>query len=471
MKKNLLTGICLLIAGSFLVAQQAKAPNIIFIFADDLGYGEVGCYGQTKIETPRIDRMAADGMRFTRFYSGSTVCAPARCSFLTGKHTGHTAIRGNLPFAPEGQIPLPDSVKTFANLLQQKGYATAAFGKWGLGFNQNSGDPNRHGFDRFYGYNCQSLAHDYYPPYIWDNQQKVEFPANRSQDAVYSAAVIHQEALNYIRHTGDKPFFIYLPYTLPHGDVIGPHDSLYAHYVKKFNEPPLTGDKLKTRPHNMVPEPYPHAQFAAMVSRLDQYVGEIIDAVNATGQADNTLIIFTSDNGPHRENGGDPAFFNSSAGFRGIKRDLYEGGIRVPFIACWPGRIKPGNSHAPAALWDMYPTILELAGIRGKNNSDGYSLTPVFFQQGKRKTHTYFYWEFHENNGRQAVSWKNWKAIRLNVSTATPSPIELYDLSADPGENNNLADKFPGIVKKMERWMNESHTGTPDWPFLFREKK
>lgn len=471
MKKNfLLFIISLLGTASVITAQQTKTPNIIFIFADDLGYGEVGCYGQQKIETPNMDQLAANGIRFTRFYSGSTVCAPARCSFLTGKHTGHTVIRGNLPFAPEGQIPLPDSVKTVANLLQQQGYATAAFGKWGLGFNQNSGDPNLHGFDRFYGYNCQSIAHDYYPPYIWDNHTKIEFPENKTKDSTYSAAVIHREAIRYIQSAGNKPFFLYLPYTIPHGDIIGPHDSLYNYYVKKFGEAPLTGNKLKTPPQNMVPEPYPHAQFAAMVARLDQYVGEIIETVKAKGLADNTLIIFSSDNGPHRENGGDPVFFNSSGIYRGIKRDLYEGGIRVPFMAYWPGKIKPGISEEPAALWDLYPTILELTGIKQKNNSDGYSLLPVLLNKGKRKTHTYFYWEFHENNGRQAVSWKNWKAIRLNASTANPSPIELYDLSTDPGEKNNLAEKYPAIVMKMEKWMREAHVPDPGWPFLFSEK-
>jgi arylsulfatase A-like enzyme len=215
-------------------AQQSKSykqPNIIFILADDLGYGEIGCYGQQKIETPNIDRLAKKGMRFTQFYSGSSVCAPARSSFLTGQHTGHTPIRGNKPFGPEGQTPLPDSVVTLANILQQHGYATAAVGKWGLGFNQNSGDPNKKGFDQFYGYNCQSLAHDYYPPYLWDNHNKVEFPENKTADVTYSAAQIQSEALKYIQQQGEKPFFLYLAYTLPHGDVIGPHYSLYNHYA------------------------------------------------------------------------------------------------------------------------------------------------------------------------------------------------------------------------------------------------
>lgn len=466
---------CILIIALFTLQQavisgQTKRPNIIFIFADDLGYGEIGCYGQQKIETKEIDRMAANGLKFTRFYSGSTVCAPARTSFLTGMHTGHTLIRGNLPFGPEGQIPLPENAKTFANYLQENGYATAAFGKWGLGFNQNSGDPNKHGFDRFYGYNCQSLAHDYFPPYLWDNHTKVELEINKTKDSVYSAALIHQQALQYIKEAGTQPFFMYLPYTLPHGDVIGPHDAWYQYYVKKFNETPLSGAKLKTRPHNMVPEPLPHAQFAAMISRLDQYVGEIIKAIADKGLAENTLIIFTSDNGPHRENGGDPDFFNSNAGYRGIKRDLYEGGIRVPYVAYWPGHIKASVSNEPAALWDMYPTILELAAVKAKQKTDGYSLVPVYLQERKRKTHEYFYWEFHENDGSQAISWKNWKAIRLKVSTAEPSPVELYDLSKDPEEKTNLANQFPAIVNKLSGWMMKAHVYNPDWPLLYNEK-
>jgi arylsulfatase A-like enzyme len=213
------------------------------------------------------------------------------------------------------------------------------------------------------------------------------------------------------------------------------------------------------------------AQFAAMISILDQYVGEIIKAIADKGLAENTLIIFTSDNGPHRENGGDPEFFNSSGAFRGIKRDLYEGGIRVPYVAYWPGKIKPAVNHAPAALWDMYPTILELAGIKNKVKTDGLSLVPVLLNKGKRKQHKYFYWEFHENNGRQAISWKNWKAIRLNVSTATPSPVELYDISKDPEEKNNLAEQFPAIVNKLSVWMMKAHVYNPEWPLLFSEKK
>ncbi len=469
MKKILLVIplICLL----YSCTSVAQKPNIIFIFADDLGYGDVGCYGQQKIETPNIDGMAAKGIRFTQFYSGSTVCAPARCSFLTGLHTGHIAIRGNKSISPEGQSPLPDSVITFANNLQQNGYATAAFGKWGLGFHQNSGDPNKKGFDRFYGYNCQSLAHDYYPPYLWDNHQKVDLPANNKSDSIYSAALIHQQALQYIQQSGGQPFFIYLPYTLPHGDVIGPSDEFYQYYVKKFKEQPLTGEKLKTRQHNATPEPQQHAQFAAMIARLDQYVADIAKAIADKGIADNTLIIFTSDNGPHRENGGDPDFFDSNGEFRGIKRDLYEGGIRVPFIAYWPGKIKQDVYTEPAVLYDMYPTIMQLAGIKYRNKIDGISLVPALLKKRKQKKHNYFYWEFHENSGRQALRWRNWKAVRLEVNKNENAPIELYNLATDPGEKTNLAQHYPSIVKKMASFMKEAHVNNPDWALLKSEIK
>lgn len=462
-----------LIISTLCNAQKAtdKRPNIIFILADDLGYGEIGCYGQQKIETPNIDRLAKNGLRFTQFYSGSPVCAPARSSFFTGQHTGHTVIRGNKPFPPEGQTPLPDSVITLANILQQNGYATAAFGKWGLGFNENSGDPNKKGFDKFFGYNCQSIAHDYYPPYLWDNHTRVDLYANKETDSIYSAALIQQHAINYIKQKNTRPWFLYLAYTLPHGDVTGPKDERYRYYATKFKEPPLTGKALQTRAHNKKPEPLPHAQFAAMVSRLDAYVGEIINALVKTGELQNTLIIFSSDNGPHRENGGDPEFFNSNGPYRGIKRDLYEGGIRVPFIASWPGKIKPAVTTQAAALWDLYPTFLELAGIKKPATADGISLLPTFLKTRLQPQHDYLYWEFHENDGRQAVRWKNWKLVKLNVNNADKTITELYDLNKDLAEQINLVDQFPDVVNQMARMMREAHVYNPDWPLLPGEFK
>jgi len=444
-------------------AQKPTKPNIIFIFADDLGYGDIGCYGQQKIETPNIDKLAQKGMKFMQFYSGSTVCAPSRSSFLTGLHTGHTAIRGNVSYPPEGQTPIPDSVITFANILQQNGYATAAFGKWGLGYITTSGDPNKKGFDLFYGYNCQSLAHNYYPDHLWNNHDRIDFAA---KDSSYSADIIHQQAIQYIKNSGEKPFFIYLPYTIPHGEVIVPHDSTYYHYIKKFKEQPVTAKRMYDgRPLGE----YPHASFAAMVSRLDKYVGEIVKLVEEKGIANNTLIIFTSDNGPHKEGGGDPDYFNSNGIYKGIKRDLYEGGIRVPFIAYLPGKIRSSVVDKPAALWDMYPTFLQMAGVSVKKNIDGISLVPTFFQTGKQKQHEYFYWEFHENDGRQAIRWGKWKAIKLAVSKISDPAIELYDLDKDPQEINNIAAQNPDVVKKMAELFSKEHRYDPDWPLLFKE--
>ena len=451
-------------------AQKNIKPNIIFIFADDLGYGDIGCYGQQKIETPNIDKLAQKGMKFTQFYSGSTVCAPARSSFLTGLHTGHTAIRGNKHMHQRDKhhylIPLSHLRTYFSKMVMQ--LQLSVNGDWGL--LNNSGDPNKKGFDKFYGYNCQSLAHDYFPPYIWDNHDKVDLSVNKTNDSIYSASLIHYKAIEYIKQqSSSKPFFIYLPYTLPHGDVIGPHDELYNYYVKKFNEQPLTGKDLRTRAHNMIPEPLPHAQFAAMVGRLDKYVGEIVKAIEERGLAENTLIIFTSDNGPHKENGGDPEFFNSNGIYKGIKRDLYEGGIRVPFIAYLPGKIRSSVIDKPAALWDMYPTFLQMAGVPVKKKIDGISLVPTLFQTGKQKQHEYFYWEFHENDGRQAIRWGKWKAIKLAVTKVSDPAIELYDLDKDPQEINNIAAQNPEIVKKMAELFSKEHQYNPDWPLLFKE--
>ena len=304
---------------------------------------------------------------------------------------------------------------------------------------------------------------------IRDSHNKVDLSINKQYDSIYAAALIQQQALQFINEQGNKPFFMYLPYTLPHGDVIGPHDSLYNYFKQKFNEQPLTGAALKTRPHNMKPEPYPHAQFAAMVGRLDMYVGEIVKTIEAKGLAENTLIIFSSDNGPHKENGGDPDFFNSNGIYRGIKRDLYEGGIRVPFLAYWPTKIKQSVEHDPYALWDMYPTFLELAKIPVTETIDGISLVPTLLNKRKQKKHGYFYWEFHENNGRQAVLWGKWKAVRLNVNEEMDAPVELYDLSTDPSEQNNLAANYPAVVQKIKQLMKEAHSSNRDWPLLKSE--
>ena len=451
-----------------LLAQKTKKqPNIILIIADDLGYGDVGCYGQQKIKTPNIDRLAKMGMRFTQFYSGSTVCAPARSSLMTGLHTGHTPVRGNKGFEPEGQTPLPDSAVTFPMLLQKAGYTTAAFGKWGLGFITTSGDPNKKGFDEFYGYNCQSLAHNYFPDHLWHNHDRIDLSGNLKSDSLYSADLIHQEALKFLKAKQDKPFFLYLPYTLPHADVVAPHDEVYDYYVKNFNEQPVELKSNDNEKHHF--DPQPHAAFAAMVARLDKCVGEVITAVKEKGLEENTMIIFTSDNGPHKENGGDPQFFNSNGGLRGIKRDLYEGGIRIPFIAYQKGMTKAGSVNTkPYALWDLYPTFLEMAGAPPRKNIDGFSLLPVL--SGKKgEEHEYFYWEFHEQGGKQAVRMGEWKAVKNGVSANSNAAVELYNLKADPSEKNNVAAQHPDIVKKAEEIIKEAYVFNKDWPLLKAE--
>ena len=468
----LLSGLLLLpgLAGK-LRAQQIR-PNIIFILADDLGYGDPGCYGQQKIETPHIDALAARGLRFTQFYAGTAVCAPSRASFMTGMHTGHTAVRGNRGFKPEGQFPLPDSTRTIARVLRDNGYRTADFGKWGLGYPGSSGEPLKQGFDLFYGYNCQTQAHNYYPDHLWQDDQRVELPANKTGDSIYSADLIHQHAMQFLQGARKGPFFLWLSYTLPHAALSVPHDSVYDYYVRKFGEPARTKDETK-RYETAAFEPYPHAAYAAMVARLDKYVGEITGEVDRQGIAGNTLILFGSDNGPHEEGGNEPGFFDSNGPLRGIKRDLYEGGIRVPFIAAWKGKIKEGTSSDFAgAFWDLLPTFEEMAGVSKPDTGiDGISILPTLLGRKGQVQHEYLYWEFHENDGRQAVRWKQWKGVRLNVSKQKDAPVELYDLNKDPSEKINLAAEHPDIVKKIAGFMQESHRSDKNWPLLADEVK
>lgn len=451
-------------------ATVQKQPNIIFIFADDLGYGDIGSYGQQKIKTPNIDALAKNGLKFMQFYAGSTVCAPSRASFMTGLHTGHTPVRGNKTFEPEGQTPLPDSSVTIAMELQKAGYRTAAFGKWSLGFVTTSGAPSKKGIETFFGYNCQSLAHNYYPDHLWNNDKRIDLTDNPESNTVFSADLIHQKAIEFIdEQKMDKPFFLYLPYTLPHVDLTPPHDSIYNYYVQLFNEPPLKETDKRNLNKTYV-ELYPHAAFAAMVARLDKYVGEIVAMVNEKGIAENTLIIFSSDNGPHREKGGDPDFFDSNGKFRGIKRDLYEGGIRVPMIISWKGKIKEGSTtdHV-TALWDLFPTFQEIANISVEKNIDGISILPLLMNK-PQPDHEYLYWELHEAGGKQAVLWKNWKAVKLNVSIGKNEPLELYDIAKDPSEEMNVAAENKEIVKQIEAFMKEAHQKNNDW-ILFPEEK
>jgi arylsulfatase A-like enzyme len=437
--------------------------------ADDLGYADLSCYGQQRFTTPNLDKMALDGMRFLQFYSGSTVCAPARASLMTGLHTGHTPIRGNRAMQPEGQYPLPENTVTIASQLQRNGYNTGAFGKWGLGPPESTGEPLKNGFNTFYGYICQSLAHNYFPAYVWNNRQKEIFPENETRHNIYSADTIHREAIQFLeKQTTANPFFLFLPYTIPHGDVMVPHDVVFESFRIRYNEEQLP--RPPSTPSSRVFEPFPHAGFAAMVTRLDKFVGEVLETLKKKGLAENTLVLFTSDNGPHRENGGDPEFFDNNGIFRGIKRDLYEGGIRVPFIAYWPGKVKAGTiNDEPLALWDLFPTFQQLAGIPVSKNIDGISIVPALTGR-RQRSHDFLYWEFHEQGGKQAVRVQDWKGIKLDVSVRPDSPIELYNLKHDPGEKTNLASEYPEIVKRIAQIMKESHKPDPEWPLLSSEK-
>ncbi|MHA7130859.1 arylsulfatase [Algoriphagus namhaensis] len=454
-------------------------PNIIFILADDLGYGDIGVFGQQYIDTPNLDRLAANGMIFTDFYSGATVCAPSRSAFMTGLHTGHTPIRGNTEVEPEGQSPMPDSVLTVAKVLREAGYATGAFGKWGLGFPGSEGDPVNQGFEKFFGYNCQRYAHRYYPDYLWDNFEKVDLPGNDwTTKGDFAPDLIQQEALRFIQKNKEKPFFLFRPMVMPHAELAAPEDEILAKYKVKFPEEKAfvsTRAGADYGPDMSIPayqsQLYPHATFAAMVERIDKYVGEIVAELEALGLAENTLIIFASDNGAHLEGGADPEFFDSNGIYRGHKRDLYEGGIRTPMIAYWPGKVKAGaQSDFIGAFWDLLPTFADLAGVKVDAQLDGISFVPSLFGTGEQKTHDYLYWEFHEQGGKQAVRQGNWKLVKLQVFGGEEPVFELYDLSTDPSETTDLSDKNPEKLAELIALIDQARTPNRKFPLLKSER-
>lgn len=428
-------------------------PNIIFIMADDLGYGDLSCYGQQKFSTPNLDRMAAEGMRFTNYYSGSTVCAPARSSLLTGLHTGHTPIRGNSEVQPEGQRPMPADTRTFAHLLKEGGYTTGVVGKWGLGYPGSVSEPLKMGFDYFFGYNCQRHAHHYFVDYQWENDQRVEYP-----EKIYSHDETTHKGFEFISQNSDKPFMLYMAYAIPHAEMVLPEE-----YIEPFR-----GKYPEPKPHppgqHYGEQSHPRAALAAMITHLDSDIGRLMQLLKDLGIDDNTIVIFTSDNGPHVEGGNDPEFFNSNGGLRGFKRDLYEGGIRVPFIARWPGRINPGaTSDHISAHWDMYPSFCELAGIHPESNIDGISILPAL--TGKEQTaHEYLYWEFHEQGARQAVRMGKWKGVKYNLREGNRQ-LELFNLETDKAETTDVAQKYPEITARIEQILAETRVSSPEFPF------
>ena len=465
-----------------------RKPNIVFIMADDLGYGDLGCYGQTKIKTPNIDAIRDAGMKLTNHYSGAPVCAPARCVLMTGKHLGHAFIRGNMQYrkSQEGQYPIPDSEVTIAELLRKQGYVSGGFGKWGLGAPQTSGQPLNQGFDRFFGYNCQTVAHNFYPTYLWDNDKKIAlnnpaFPAyaNLAEDAdasdpqlyakfrgnVYAPDLIGEQAVKFVTDHKDKPFFLYVPTTVPHLALQIPEDSLEQYEGKLGKDEPFTKGAY-------LPNRTPHATYAAMVTRMDRDVGNIVTEVKKQGLEDDTIFIFTSDNGPlwDRFGGTDTDFFNSNAGMRGRKGSVYEGGIRIPCVIAWKGHIKPGStSDRVTGFEDWLPTLLELVGAEAATPKglDGISFAPTLLGE-KQNEREYLYREFPEYGGQQAIRIGDWKGVRQDLNrpgkSYNPDSFELYNLKDDPDESADVAEKHPDIVKQMQAIMKREHVKSELFP-------
>lgn len=457
-------------------SEPAPNYNIIYILADDLGYGDLSCYGQEYFTTPNIDRLAAEGMVFTQHYAGSTVCAPSRSSLMTGLHTGHTFIRGNKEVKPEGQYPIPDSTYTLAEMLRGRGYRAGAFGKWGLGPPGSEGDPLQQGFDEFYGYNCQRLAHHYYPRFLWNNDQRDSLPGNFGQaKGQYAPDLIHERALKFIEKNQNRPFFLFYPNVIPHAELAAA-DSL----IEKYDSLLPSGQPY--RGYDAGPEyrlgryesqDRPHAAFAAMIETLDQQVGDIMQKLDELDLAERTLVIFTSDNGPHLEAGADPDFFDSNGPLRGYKRDLYEGGIRVPMIAHCPGFIAPGQqTDHISAFWDVFPTLAALTGAPPPAVTDGISFLPTLQGESNRQNkHSYLYWEFHEKGGRVAIRRGNWKGVRYDVLEDPDSPLELYDLTKDPGEEFNVAEDNPQRVAVLNDLLRQAHTESEVFSFQVKGEK
>jgi arylsulfatase A-like enzyme len=424
---------------------STRPPNIVFILADDLGYGDLGCYGQQKIATPNIDRLAREGMRFTQSYAGATVCAPSRCALMTGLHGGHARVRGNT----KPEVPLRPEDTTVAQVLKQAGYRTALIGKWGLGDAGTTGLPNLKGFDEFFGYHTQLQAHTSYPHQLWENDREYVIPNNwGAKHHIFSQDLFTERALKFLDSNRSNPFYLYLAYTSPHANNELGRDT------GNGIEVPELGDYADK------PWPPVERSFAASVSRLDRDVGRVLQRIHDLGLDGNTLVLFSSDNGPHHEGGHDSKYFRSSGPLRGIKRDLYEGGIRTPFIARWTGHITPNStSDQVIAFWDFLPTAAELVGAKGPAGLDGVSYVPALMGKPLPNRPT-LYWEFHEGGFNQAVRFGNWKAIRFG----SQGPIELYDLSRDIGEQHNLASSEPDVVNQARELLARSRVDSPLFP-------
>ena len=446
------------------LAEQATPPNIIFILADDLGYGDLSCFGQKNFETPRLDQMAAEGMKFTQHYAGCTVCFPSRSVLLTGQHMGHVMCRAN------GDYQFPDDPQeiTIATRLKQAGYHTAMIGKSGLSCRSSDPDlPSRKGFDHFFGYLSHGAAHRYYPEKLFRNGQIVEYPGNHGYEGdTYSGDEFLADALRYLdeRAAAGGPFFLHLSLQQPHADLQVP-DEFRQRFIGKYDEKPSKGGGYRDEEH-------PKSTFVGMLTYLDDTVGQVIDKLHATGMDKNTLVIFSSDNGSMGEGGWSHKIFNSSGPLRGYKRDMYEGGLRVPTIAYWPGTIAPGSeTDHPSAFYDFAATACEVAGLEVPENTDGISYVPTLLGKGTQAKHEYLYWEFYEQGGKQAIRWGDWKGVRLNVNKDRHGPIELYDLATDLGEQHNVAAEHPDVVAKLSAFMDEAHEPSPLIDFGSQPKK
>lgn len=450
----------ILAAGAVVGTRQLKTglPNVLLIQADDLGYGDLSAYGQSRFSTPSLDRLAREGIRFTEYYAGTTVCAPSRTALMTGMHTGHAWIRGN------GDIPLRAEDVTIAEVLRDAGYRTAVIGKWGLGSPGTTGMPDRQGFDQAFGFLDHRHAHRQYTDHLYRNGRREA----TNLDGDYVNDLFTKETAAFIQHSDPRPFFVYLNYTVPHAELRAPEDAMNA-VRGRFAEKPFENAKADATPTGASPErptlgyrsqPEPHAAFAAMITRMDRDIGQLADLLRSRGIERNTLLMFISDNGPHQEGGGDPVFFKSAGPLRGIKRDLYEGGIRVPMIASWPGTIPAGRvSNHPWAHWDMLPTLAEIAKAKVPAGLDGMSMVRAL--RGQEQTaHEFLYWEFHERGFQQAVRTGEWKAVRLKRD----APLELYNLSTDPGEQNNVAAANPKVVARIEEYLKTARTESARWP-------
>ncbi len=482
---------------------QNQAPNIIYILADDLGYGELGIFGQKYIKTPNIDALAKEGMILTDHYTAAPVCAPARCMLLTGMHAGHAYIRGNDEWKErgdvwnykkvyedpglEGQRPIPDTIVTLAEKLKSAGYTTGIFGKWGLGAPNSEGTPNKQGFDEFFGYNCQRQAHNLYPSHLWENDKKVILKNElvvphtkldsltdhmddnayaKFTQVEYAPEIIHDKAMEFINKNQSNPFFLFYASPLPHLPLQIPKAELKKYQLLFKDEIPYNGNSY-------FPTKYPRSTYAAMITYLDKQVGELVETLKEKGLYENTLIIFSSDNGPTYTGGVDFDYFESSKpfsnGYGRTKGFVHEGGIRVPMIASWPNHISPGStSDLPSAFYDILPTLCDIVGVSIPDKTDGISFKPTLLGQTNQELHEFLYWEFPSYKGQQAVRIGDWKGIRKNIFEGNME-IELYNIKQDLLETNNFAEIHPGIVRRIEDIMKQEHRQAQIEKFRIKE--